>query len=191
MKIVSKHIFPAALLVATVVLAGGSISSSREPFVSQQSSSADMQRLFAAFNGTWKIHEIDKAESPSSNPPSGDGTEKWYAMPGGIPFVEEYHAQVGGREAFDVGLFWWDATTSTLRGSFCARIVDEGCSPFVVTWEGDAAVMRGEFVSHGNHYAWDERFTFDGPDKFTQTLDQAPVGEKLVRGTTIQAVRAK
>jgi len=142
---------------------------------------AEFRKLVSALSGKWSIRE-------SSDQASSTGEETWQTGPGGMPFIEEFHARTAsGDESNDYAAVWWDSKAKKLRGIWCADFNDQGCTPFEVTWRGDDIEMAGEYDGGGKATAWKEVFHVTSPTSFTQTLFMGRPDEELKKVSTIVA----
>src|SRR5207344_2685085 len=100
--------------------------------------------------GSWSIKA--QATPAEKNLGSGDGTELWYAGPGGNSIIEELHAKdPQGRELDAFGPAWWDEQAGGERFLFCTNTLPEGCylSDGVVRWEDSRSVYNEEGQRNG------------------------------------------
>jgi len=145
-----------------------------------------MHRIVNQFAGTWSITD----QGPDGQIVRGE--ETWRANASGVPLIEEYHAKSAtGEDLFDVAMIWWDAVGKKYHGRWCADFVDEGCTSFGVSWSDTLVEMSGAYTQAGKPLTWTERFVFDGPSSFTQTLSVGERGGRKKLVSTILATRQK
>lgn len=149
-------------------------------------SAVAMHRIVNQFAGTWSITDQGRDGQIVS------GEETWSANASGVPLIEEYHAKSPtGEDLFDVAMIWWDAVGKKYHGRWCADFVDEGCTSFGVSWSDTLVEMTGAYTQAGKPLTWTERFVFDGPSSFTQTLSIGERGGRKKLVSTILATRQK
>ncbi len=146
-----------------------------------------MRAIVEALSGTWttKHARVDVQDRESVN---GYGEELWKLGPGGA-FTEENRQIVDGKPAEDFATLWWDPKAQKISGIWCdARINDEGCSGFEVTFEGNDVVMNGEWEMRGKRWAWREVYS-TARGELVQTLHTGEPGKTLRRVSVIRGTK--
>lgn len=152
---------------------------------SSETAGPEMQKLVMALAGRWTITEKLEPTPRRPNGETASGEERWYALGGGMPLIEEYHSKSADGDAYDSAAIWWNATTHKYQGIWCAAFNEPGCTAFDVKWEANQIMMDGEFQQSGERLSWHEVFTLTSPTSFTQTLDIGKPGGEMKRGPTI------
>jgi hypothetical protein len=155
-------------------------------------SSPEMQRLFNAFLGAWRV--IEKIEPSEALPGggAGEGTEVYRAGPGGGSIIEELHLKQSTGEISGLGIGWWDQKGEGYKALWCDSENPAGCSlmAHLAKWEGDRFVLRDEFEKNGKKFEFKEVFSEIAPTSFTQTLYQGEAGKELTKLATIHATKS-
>ena len=171
-----------ASVIAVALLAAAPAATARH--------SSELDRFAALVEGDWVV---DLHIAPWPHHPAHDarGSQVWNRARNGLSIAGDLDALSSEGIVAENMTVWWDARAERLRGVWCARYLDEHCAPFMVTWSGDAAVLRGRFTAGGTHYLWRQTITRSGRDSLVQTIDQGEAGDELTRQITIRATRLK
>lgn len=176
--------FAGSLLL--LAMASGSMHATHGQAASAAPSAVEMRRLVNQFAGTWSI-----TEQLQDGQIIG-GEERWRANANGMALIEEYHTKsTTGQDLYDVAMIWWDGAAKKYRGRWCADFVDEECTSFGVTWNASRVELRGVYTHGGKRVTWQERFEFDAPTSFTQTLRIGSPNQRPKLVSTILATRVK
>jgi hypothetical protein len=180
-----------AIVMLSLSLATAQESQQKSTNTLRQSSS-EMQRLFNAFLGTWRVSEKIEPSEAMPNGGVGEGTEVYRAGPGGLSIIEEIHLKESTGEISGLGIGWWDEKAHGYKALWCNSQNPNGCilMAHLARWEGDRFVLRDEFEKDGKKFNFKEVFSEIMPTSFTQTLYQGEVRKELKRLLTIQATRS-
>jgi hypothetical protein len=155
--------------------------------------SPEMQKLFSAFLGTWRVTEKNEPSEEMSNGGFGEGEEIYRAGPGNASIIEEIHLKENTGEISGLGVAWWDQKGRGYKAIWCDSENSTGCvlMAHLAKWEGDQFVLRDEFERNGKKFSFKEVFSEITPTSFTQTLYQGEAGKELKRLLTIHATRSE
>lgn len=166
-----------------VVPQGPSNSGGDENTAKSHAPSAEMEKLFNAFQGTWSF----RSELASGQ--SGTGKQVWRAGPGGLTLIEEFYGETTGSLGFSVT--WWDASAKGYRAIWCENRLPTGCTVMskLAQWQGSDFVLGDLFVRDGKKMDYREVISDVTPTTYTQTIYQGEAGSELKRVITIHAVK--
>jgi Protein of unknown function (DUF1579) len=150
-----------------------------------------MEKLFRAFEGTWKIHETLAPDPSSPNATTGEGTIVWRSGPGGFSLIEDYQSKQGDRQVTGLAVFWWDEPAGGYRTIWCDSTNPGGCIAFknVARWEGTQLVLVEDYEVNGKKFTFKEVFGDITAGTFTQTLYGGESGGALKVDQTIRATK--
>ena len=79
----------------------------------------EMQKLFDAFLGTWRLTKKIEPGETMPNGGVGEGTEVYRAGPGAASIIEEIHLKETSGEFSGLGIAWWDDKAHGYRALWC------------------------------------------------------------------------
>jgi hypothetical protein len=152
-----------------------------------------MKSLIKTFAGSWVIHLSSEDSEHGANGSAGDGEEVWRAGPGSNSLIEEYHSTGTEGEIAGMGVFWRAEGEKGIRVFWCDNTAHVACLTLHnrADWKEGRLVLSDERTEHGKKRLFQEVFTFDTPDSFTQTLAEGEPGGSLKPFLTIRATRKK
>jgi hypothetical protein len=175
---------------------GLSLSAAQElqqkPTSTTRQPSPEMQKLFNEFLGTWRVTEKIEPSETMPNGGAGEGTEVYWAGPGGASIIEEIHLKETSGEFSGMGVAWWDEKGQGYRALWCNSENPNGCivMAHLAKWEGDQFVLRDEFERNGKKLNFKEVFSEITPTSFTQTLYEGQADKELKKLATIHAIKS-
>jgi len=153
--------------------------------------SPEIAKLIKMFSGTWTANE--KVEPGPMAPKGGTGTGSatFKAGPGGMTLIEDYNSAHGAMGPFKGhGVTWWDAKTSTYKGTWCDSMSAE-CMNSTMKWEGEKLVSTPQEMDMGGgqKMIMTMQYTDIKPDSITFTMGSGPTAAQAK--TTMTIVYAK
>jgi hypothetical protein len=164
----------------------------QKPTSTTRQPSPEMQKLFNEFLGTWRVTEKIEPSETMPNGGAGEGTEVYWAGPGGASIIEEIHLKETSGEFSGMGVAWWDEKGQGYRALWCNSENPNGCivMAHLAKWEGDQFVLRDEFEKNGKKLNFKEVFSEITPTSFTQTLYEGQADKELKKLATIHAIKS-
>jgi len=198
---VKLHLICWVFLVEVGLLSAGAQQTQQEPQGPQSSPSLaagawqpspEMQKLFKAFLGAWRVTEKIESSETMPNGGVGEGEEVYRSGPGGVSIIEKIHLKETMGEISGLGVGWWDQQAQGYRAVWCDSENPSGCilMAHLAKWEGNQFILRDEFARNGKKFDFKEVFSEITPTSFTQTLYQGETGKELKRLLTIHATKS-
>ncbi len=106
--------------------------------------------------------------------------------------VEDEHLRFPKKDAYLLGIIWWDETTKTLRGMECQNLLPFICdlkgalNDITMTWDGKQFVID---EIENKTSLWHEVWSDIKPNSFTQIGEYGPRGGVLKRLFTIRGTK--
>ena len=151
----------------------------------------EMQKLLAAFSGTWSITAKYEPSERMLNGGTGEGQEMFRPGPGGLSMLEDEILRQATGETSGLSVTWWDGKAQGYRAIWCDNKNPGGCIIMarLAKWEGDQFVLGDEFTKDGTKFIFKEVVSDLTPTSFTQTIYQSEAGKELTRVLTIHATK--
>ncbi len=139
--------------------------------------------------GTWLLALKYEPSPDLPNGATGQGTEVWWAGPGGYSVIEEYYQNDANEPVEEFSPAWWDEQAGGQRFLYCSNTVLEGCyfSKGVFRWEDDNLVFREERERRGKTITYSLIFRDITPKSFTQVNAESDSGNLAKPTLTIRA----
>lgn len=139
--------------------------------------------------GTWFLALKYQPSPDFPNGATGQGTEVWWAGPGGYSMIEEYYQNDANEHVEEFSPAWWDEEAGGQRFLYCGNTVPEGCyfSKGVFRWEDDNLVFREERERGGKKITYSLTFRDITPRSFTQVNAEGDSGNPAKPTLTIRA----
>lgn len=136
----------------------------------------EMQRLYHAFVGNWRV--IESFENNGQGPEKGrQGTASFRESPG-ASLIEQYRSTGSAGALSFLGLLWWDRPARVYRLLTCAN--SDGCQlRGTARWEGKDFVNTWEETVDGKTVAFSDSFINISPSSF-QLVSQGTAGGKTI-----------
>lgn len=147
---------------------------------------SQMQRLFDAFIGNWRVTETFEISNPAvSTMPQGSirqGTASFRAGPG-PSIIEHYKSSGPSGNLNALALFWWDSSDHVYRLLICAN--NEGCElRGTAKWEGGNLVNSWEEKVDGKTANFRDSFVDISPSSFRLVSEGKGEGKTIWRVIT-------
>jgi hypothetical protein len=183
----------------TIVVLVGVLTFSVSTALSQSPASSDapaeeIRSLGEALSGQWSLSVKWEPDSATPNGLTNTGEETWRKGPGGYTLVEEEHLRFPKKDAFLLGIVWWDGTTKSLHGMECQNELPFTCdlkgalNDITMSWDGKQFVIN---EIEDKTSLWHEVYSDITPTSFTQIGEYGPRGGGLKRLFTIHATRSR
>lgn len=159
-------------------LASRSVANAKMPPPPQ--ASPEMAKLIQMMSGTWTVAEKYEPSPMFPTGGSGQGTAKFWAGPGGMSLLEDYHS-IGAIGKFSgFGTTWWDPKAQAYRGVWCDSMTPNGCdSSGISRWDGET--LSGMLESEMNGQKMVTRITYTNwaPNSFVMIMSTGPDANSL------------
>jgi len=142
--------------------------------------SPEMTKLIQMLSGTWTVSEKYEPSLMFPNGGSGKGTAKFWAGPGGMSLLEDYHS-VGAIGKFSgFGTTWWDPKAQAYRWVWCDSMTPNGCdSSGTSRWDGETLVGMMESEMNGQKTVTKITYMNWTPNSFVMIMSSGPDANSL------------
>lgn len=142
--------------------------------------SPEMTKLIQMMSGTWTVSEKYEQSPMFPNGGSGKGTAKFWAGPGGMSLLEDYHS-VGAIGKFSgFGTTWWDPKAQSYRSVWCDSMTPNGCDGSGTSkWDGETLAGMLESEMNGQKMVTKITYTTWTPNSFVMTMSTGPDANSL------------
>ena len=174
-------------VVALLVLLGSTCGHAQKSAAAPKSLSGgfqpcpEMQKLFDAFLGTWRVSESFEISS-SHQGKTRQGTASFRSGPG-FSLIEEYKSDGSAGPLRFLALIWWDQSDKVYRFLTCAN--NDGCAARgTAKWEGNALVNSWQEETNGSLASFHDSFQDISANGFRLVSEGSASGKTIWRVIT-------